>query len=82
MAWQASVAAVIGVVIGVPAGVALGRQLWDLFARTIYAVPEPTVPVWPVILIVFGALVLANIAAAIPGRVAARTPAAGLLRAP
>ena len=81
VAWQASVAAVIGVVIGVPAGVALGRQLWDLFARAIYAVPEPTVPVWPVILIVLGALVLANIAAVIPGRIAARTPAAGLLRA-
>ena len=81
VAWQASVAAVIGVVIGVPAGVALGRQLWDLFARAIYAVPEPTVPVWPVILIVLGALALANIAAAIPGRIAARTPAAGLLRA-
>lgn len=81
VAWQASVAAVIGVVIGVPAGVVLGRQLWGLFARAIYAVPEPTVPVWPVILIVPGALVLANIAAAVPGRIAARTPAAGLLRA-
>lgn len=81
VAWQASVTAIIGVVIGVPAGVALGRQLWDLFARAIYAVPEPTVPVWPVILIVLGSLALANVAAAIPGRIAARTPAAGLLRA-
>jgi ABC-type lipoprotein release transport system permease subunit len=35
----------------------------------------------PVILIALGALVLANIAAAIPGRLAARTPAARLLRA-
>jgi hypothetical protein len=60
----------------------VGHQLWDLFARAIYAVPEPTVPVGPVILIVLGALVLANIAAAIPGRIAAGTPAAGLLRAP
>jgi hypothetical protein len=81
VAWQASVTAVIGVVIGVPAGVALGRQLWDLFARAIYAVPEPTVPVQPVLLTVLGTLVLANIAAAIPGRTAARTPAAGLPRA-
>jgi hypothetical protein len=81
VAWQASVTAVIGVVIGVPAGVALGRQLWDLFARAIYAVPEPTVPGRPVLLIVLGTLVLANIAAAIPGRTAARIPAAGLLRA-
>ena len=81
VAWQASVAAVIGIAVGVPAGVALGRRLWVLFAQAIYAVPEPTVPVLPVILIALGALVLANIAAAIPGRLAARTPAAGLLRA-
>jgi len=81
VAWQASVAAVVGVVVGVPAGIALGRQLWVLFARAIYAVPEPTVPVLPVILIALGTLVLANIAAAIPGRIAARTPAAGMLRA-
>jgi hypothetical protein len=81
LAWQASVAAVIGIAVGVPAGVALGRQLWVLFAQAIYAVPEPTVPALPVILIALGALVLANIAAAIPGQLAARTPAAGLLRA-
>jgi hypothetical protein len=81
VAWHASVAAIIGIAVGVPAGVALGRRLWVLFAQAIYAVPEPTVPVLPVILIALGALVLANIAAAIPGRLAAGTPAAGLLRA-
>jgi ABC-type lipoprotein release transport system permease subunit len=72
-----TVTAVIGVVIGVPAGVALGCQLWDLFARAIYAVPEPTVPIRPVLLIVLGTLVLANIAAAIPERIAARTQPQG-----
>ncbi len=81
VAWQASVAAVIGIVVGVPVGVALGRWFWVLFAREIYAVPEPTVPVAAVVLIGLGALVLANIAAAVPARIAARTPAAGLLRA-
>jgi hypothetical protein len=79
--WQASVAAVIGIVIGVPAGIALGRSLWSVFARAIYAVPEPTVPALPVFLIALGALILANAAAAIPARIAARTPAASLLRA-
>ncbi len=81
VAWQATVAAVIGIAVGVPVGVVLGRRLWVLFAHAIYAVPEPTVPILPVVLIALGALVLANIAAAVPGRVAARTPAAGLLRA-
>jgi hypothetical protein len=81
VAWQATAAAVIGIVVGVPLGIAAGRQLWDVFARAIYAVPEPTVPAGLVVLIVLGTLVLANVVAAIPGRAAARTPAAGLLRA-
>ena len=81
VAWHASVSAVVGVVVGVPVGVILGRWLWDLFARQIYAVPEPTVPVLWVALVALGALVLANIVAAIPARIAARTPTALMLRA-
>ena len=81
VAWQASIAAITGVVVGVPAGIALGRWLWDLFARDIYAVPEPSVPVLQVVVVALGALVLANLAAAIPGRIAARTPTALVLRA-
>jgi hypothetical protein len=80
VAWQASIVAVIGVVVGLPLGIALGRQLWILFARTIDAVPRPTVPVVSVILVAVGALVLANMVAALPGRNAARTPAAQVLR--
>jgi hypothetical protein len=68
-------------VIGVPLGVVLGRYLWDLFAHEIYAVPSPDVPLSSIALIVVSALVLANIVAAIPGRVAARTSTALLLRA-
>jgi hypothetical protein len=44
-------------------------------------VPDPTVPGPPVILIIVGALALANIVALVPGRIAGRTPAALLLRA-
>ena len=65
---------------GVPVGIALGRALWDLFAHEINAVPSPVVPVVPIILIALGALVLANVVAAVPGRIAARTPAALVLR--
>jgi hypothetical protein len=81
VAWQASVGAVIGIVVGVPLGIALGRQLWILFARNIDAVPEPTVPVTSVILVALGTLAFANLVAALPGRTAARTPAALALRA-
>ena len=81
IAWQSSVATAIGTAIGVPLGVVLGRFLWDLFAHEIYAVPSPTVPILSVVAIVVSALVLANLVAAIPGRLAARTSTALLLRA-
>jgi len=70
----------VGVVLGVPMGIVLGRWLWTLFARNIYAVPEPTVPVISVIIVAISALVLANIVAALPGRSAARTSTAQVLR--
>jgi ABC-type lipoprotein release transport system permease subunit len=81
VAWQATVAALVGIVVGVPAGTALGRWLWDLFARDIYAVPRPTVPVLEVLMVALATIVLANLVAAIPGRMAARTPTALVLRA-
>jgi len=81
VAWQASVGAVLGIVVGVPVGIALGRWLWDLFARGIYAVPDPSVPVVEVLVVALGALVLANLVAAVPGRMAARTHTALVLRA-
>jgi hypothetical protein len=59
----------------------LGRTLWTLFADQIYAVPGPTVPVLEIAGLAVAALVLANLAAAIPGRIAARTRTALLLRA-
>jgi hypothetical protein len=80
VAWQSSVAVVIGLVIGVPLGIVAGRFLWDLFATNIYVVPRPTVPALAIVAIAFGALVLGNLVAALPGRTAARTPAALLLR--
>ena len=80
VAWQASVDAVVGIVIGVPAGIIVGRWLWDLFARQIDAVPYPTAPVVPVVLVALGALVFANITAAAPALSAVRTPTALMLR--
>jgi hypothetical protein len=80
IAWQASVAAGIGCVVGIPLGIAIGRFLWDLFVRQINAVPDPTIPTWSIVLIGVGAVILANLVAAVPGRIAARTPTAQLLR--
>jgi hypothetical protein len=80
VASQASVAAVVGVVVGVPLGIFAGRWLWTLFAQSISAVPKPSVPMFAVALVASGTVVLANIVAIIPGLQAARTSSALLLR--
>jgi ABC-type lipoprotein release transport system permease subunit len=80
IAWRSTAAALVGIIVGVPGGIILGRQLWTAFARDIHAVPDATGPVVSVILVALGALVFANVVAAIPGRIAARTPAALVLR--
>jgi predicted lysophospholipase L1 biosynthesis ABC-type transport system permease subunit len=80
IAWQSSVAVAIGTAVGVPLGVVLGRGLWDVFARELHAVGRPTVPTFSIVAVAVGALVLANIIAAVPGRIAARTSTALLLR--
>jgi ABC-type lipoprotein release transport system permease subunit len=59
----------------------LCRWLWTLFARAIYVVPSPSLPVADVAVVALGTLILANLAAVVPGRIAARTPTALVLRA-
>ena len=80
VAWQASVAGAVGAVVGIPIGVLSGRWLWTLFARNIFAVPEPTVPIIPLVVVGLAAMVLANVVAALPGRSAAQTSTAQVLR--
>ncbi len=79
VAWQSTIAVTIGIVIGIPLGIIVGRSLWNLFAHAIHAVPHPTVPALTITLIAAGALLLANLVAAVPARQAARTPSALLL---
>ncbi len=81
VAWQASIAIGIGTILGIPLGIVVGRSLWELFAHEISVVPAPSVPVGIVILIAVGAIVLGNVVAALPERMAARTSTALLLRA-
>jgi FtsX-like permease family len=81
VAWQSTVVAAAGLIIGVPLGIAVGRWLWLAFARELSAVPDPVVPAASIALAAAAALVLANLVAALPGLWAARTPAAEVLRA-
>jgi hypothetical protein len=80
IAWQSTVIIAIGLVIGVPLGIAAGRWLWLLFAGELSAVPDPVVPAASIALAALAAVVLANLVAALPGRSAARTRAALVLR--
>jgi hypothetical protein len=80
IAWQASVAGVIGILVGLPLGILIGRWLWIQFARYIDAVPEPTVSVLSMIIVAAVTLALANVVAALPGRSAARTATVQVLR--
>ena len=81
VAWQSTAVAAVGLVVGVPVGIAAGRWLWLAFAGELSAVPDPIVPAGSVALAAVAALVLANLVAALPGRAAGRTPAAIVLRA-
>lgn len=80
VSWQASVAVGLGTTVGLPVGIVVGRALWTLFAESIDAVPSPVVPISYLVVIAAGTLVLANVVATLPGRMAARTSTALLLR--
>jgi len=80
VAWQTTAIVAIAAVVGFPAGVAAGRWAWTLFAGQQGLVSEPVVPLATTLLLVPGALLLGNLVAAIPGRFAARTSPALVLR--
>jgi FtsX-like permease family len=81
VAWQATTYAALGLVVGLPLGVAAGRWLWNLFAQQISVVPEPVTPVPFVLLVVPLAVLLANVVAVIPAFLATRVRPALALRA-
>jgi MacB-like periplasmic core domain/FtsX-like permease family len=78
VAWQVSAFACVGVALGIPLGIVLGRWLWTLFAQQIGIPSAPMVPalIW---VVVPGVLVTANLIGALPARTAARTMPAAIL---
>jgi hypothetical protein len=79
--WEAVVTVGLGSIVGVPLGVVAGRGLWTMFARQLHAVVRPEVPLAPIAVVGVGAIVVAVLVAAVPGRSAARIPTSALLRA-
>ena len=80
VAWQATAFAAAGLVMGVPLGIAAGRWWWTLFAGRMGIVPEPVVPLALIGALLPAGILLANVVAAVPARIAARTRPALILR--
>jgi hypothetical protein len=79
--WQASTVGVVAVVVGIPAGLILGRWTWTVLADRLGAIPVPAFAVVDLAIVVLGVLVLANLVGLIPGWRAAHTRTAAVLRA-
>jgi hypothetical protein len=80
VAWQSTTLSVVGVMIGVPLGMAAGRSVWLIFAHQLGIVPEPVFPLLGLASLGLATIVVANLVAVLPGRVAARTSPALVLR--
>jgi hypothetical protein len=82
VSWQATTLALVGIVVGVPLGVVLGRTVWNAFANNLGVVPVAVVPVLLVVILAVSVLVVANIIAVAPALAATRSKPGDLLRAP
>ncbi len=79
--WQATTVALVGIVVGIPLGVAAGKLIWRDFATNLGVVPVVTVPGWLIAVLGAAVLLVANLLAIVPALAAARAPTvAQLLR--
>jgi ABC-type lipoprotein release transport system permease subunit len=79
-AWYASTMATITTVVAVPLGLVAGRWAWRWLADSIGVSPVPAVPVWPFVLALPVAVLVATVVAVAPARRAARRSTAQALR--
>jgi ABC-type lipoprotein release transport system permease subunit len=80
IAWQATTIATIGVIIGLPTGLALGALIWRPVANSVGVSTTATIPALALLLTIPGALLAANLLAYLPARAAAQTRPAIALR--
>jgi ABC-type antimicrobial peptide transport system permease subunit len=78
--WQAATVAVVGVAVGIPLGLAVGRVIWTTFAANLGVVPLAVVPGWLIAAIAAGFIATALAIAALPAAAAARTRTSQMLR--
>jgi hypothetical protein len=80
VAWQAMTLALVGIVVGVPLGIVVGRTVWQAFANNLGAVPVSLVPVMLIALLVVGVAAVANLVAVVPALVATKSKPRELLQ--
>jgi hypothetical protein len=81
VAWQASTLGVVGMVVGIPAGLVVGSVAWRLVADGLGVSTTATVPLLAVVATAAGALLAVNLLAFLPARSAAGTRPAVALHA-
>jgi hypothetical protein len=81
VAWQATTLAGIGIIVGTPLGIVIGRAVWRAFANNLGAVPVSVVPIWLLVALLAGVVVVANLIAIVPAFVATKSKPKELLRA-
>jgi FtsX-like permease family protein len=77
---QATTFILVALIVGIPIGYVAGRWLWIALADRVGFVPAPTIDVAALTIYAVGVFVAANLAAAWPGRLAARSRPAVELR--
>jgi hypothetical protein len=80
VACQATTFVMVAMVIGLPLGIAAGRLAWSVFANRLGALSEPVTPPLPLVVTVAGAILVANLIAAVPASIAGRVRPAMVLR--
>jgi hypothetical protein len=81
VAAQATAIAAIGLLVGLPLGLGIGRFAWNVFAEDLGVVPEAVTPIGLSALVVPATILLSNLIAVLPAQTAARTRPARVLRA-
>ena len=79
--WHATTIAVAALLVGIPLGVILGRLGWTAISGSIGVRAEHSLPAAAIGIVAAVVVVVANVAALLPGAAAARTRTALALRA-
>ena len=80
VATQSVTLAVVGLVIGMPLGVVIGRRSWSLVAEQLGVASDPSLPALAYVVVAVGAVTAAVLVAILPAHAAARRPVAEVLR--